>query len=80
MTNKKTKKDVSLQADSPIWEDERFVMTKWEQKQKEQIESVRRTLASFTKSDKLTPQEAIREMIDFAYTFMLQKTIKERNI
>lgn len=72
MTNKKT--------DSKYWEDERFIIDSFPQKQKEQIESVRRTLSSFKNSRSVTVKDAIIEMLDYAYSTMLRDTMNYRDL
>ena len=49
----------------------------WDEKQMMQIESVRRTLCLLKRTEEVTVQEAVNEMIDFAYTKLLVDRINE---
>ena len=63
--------------DDHIWDKEKFIITDWDEKQMMQIESVRRTLCLLKRTDEVTVQEAVNEMIDFAYTKLLVDRINE---
>ena len=63
--------------DDHIWDKEKFIIMEWDEKQMMQIESVRRTLCLLKRTDEVTIQEAVNEMIDFAYTKLLVDRINE---
>jgi hypothetical protein len=69
MTDEKT--------DAHLWEDDRFVITKWDDKTKLQLESLRRT-AVLAWNREVSIQEIADMAIDYAYKELSVKLVNDK--